>query len=78
MFDGFSILSPSWLWAEMPLTLLLTVLFAWAVARRRLLRVRRAGLTVGDDRRDHRRGDGSGLILRPEMPGVGTRAPQPA
>ena len=41
VFDGFSILSPSWLWAEMPLTLLLTVLFAWAVARRRLLRVRR-------------------------------------
>ena len=41
VFDGFSILSPSWLWVEMPLMLLLTVLFAWAVSGRRLLRVRR-------------------------------------
>jgi hydrogenase-4 component B len=40
-FAGFSILSPSWLWVEMPLMLLLTVLFAWAVSGRRLLRVRR-------------------------------------
>jgi hydrogenase-4 component B len=38
---GFSILSPSWLWVEMPLMLLLIVLFAWAVSGRRLLRVRR-------------------------------------
>ena len=41
VFDGFSILSPSWLWVEMPLMLALTVLFAWAVSGRRLLRVRR-------------------------------------
>ena len=41
VFDGFSILSPSWLWVEMPLMLLLTALFALAVSGRRLLRVRR-------------------------------------
>jgi hypothetical protein len=41
VYAGFSILSPSWLWVEMPLMLLLTVLFAWAVSGRRLLRVRR-------------------------------------
>ena len=41
VFAGFSILSPSWLWVEMPLMLLLIVLFAWAVSGRRLLRVRR-------------------------------------
>jgi hydrogenase-4 component B len=41
VFEGFSILSPSWLWVEMPLMLLLTTLFAWAVSGRRLLRVRR-------------------------------------
>jgi formate hydrogenlyase subunit 3/multisubunit Na+/H+ antiporter MnhD subunit len=41
VFDGFSILSPSWLWVEMPLMLLLTALFTWAVSGRRLLRVRR-------------------------------------
>jgi hydrogenase-4 component B len=41
VFDGFSILSPSWLWVEMPLMLLLIALFAWAVSGRRLLRVRR-------------------------------------
>jgi hydrogenase-4 component B len=41
VFDGFSILSPSWLWVEMPLMLLLTTLFTWAVSGRRLLRVRR-------------------------------------
>jgi hydrogenase-4 component B len=41
VFAGFSILSPSWLWVEMPLMLLLTVLFAWTVSGRRLLRVRR-------------------------------------
>jgi hydrogenase-4 component B len=41
VFAGFSILSPSWLWVEMPLMLLLTVLFAWLVSGRRLLRVRR-------------------------------------
>jgi len=41
VFDGFSILSPSWLWVEMPLMLLLTALFTWVVSGRRLLRVRR-------------------------------------
>jgi hypothetical protein len=41
VFAGFSILSPTWLWVELPLMLLLTVLFAWAVSGRRLLRVRR-------------------------------------
>ncbi len=40
-FAGFSILSPSWLWLEMPVMLLLVALFAWAVSGRRLLRVRR-------------------------------------
>ena len=52
-FAGFSILSPSWLWVEMPLMLLLTVLFAWAVSGRRLLRVRRVpawhSATIGVD-----------------------------
>jgi hypothetical protein len=41
VFAGFSILSPSWLWLEMPLMLLVVVAFAWAVSGRRLLRVRR-------------------------------------
>ena len=41
VFAGFSILSPSWLWVEMPVMLLLVRLFAWAVSGRRLLRVRR-------------------------------------
>ena len=41
VFAGFSILSLSWLWVEMPLMLLLVGLFAWAVSGRRLLRVRR-------------------------------------
>ena len=41
VFAGFSILSPSWLWLEMPVMLLLVGLFAWAVSGRRLLRVRR-------------------------------------
>jgi hydrogenase-4 component B len=41
VFAGFSILSPSWLWLEMPLMLLLVVLFTWAVSGRRLVRVRR-------------------------------------
>ena len=41
VFAGFSILSPSWLWVEMPLMLLLVGLLAWAVSGRRLLRVRR-------------------------------------
>jgi NADH:ubiquinone oxidoreductase subunit 5 (subunit L)/multisubunit Na+/H+ antiporter MnhA subunit len=41
VFAGFSILSPSWLWVELPLMLLLTGLLAWAASGRRLLRVRR-------------------------------------
>jgi hydrogenase-4 component B len=41
VFAGFSILSPSWLWVEMPLMVLLVVVFSWAVSGRRLLRVRR-------------------------------------
>jgi formate hydrogenlyase subunit 3/multisubunit Na+/H+ antiporter MnhD subunit len=41
VFAGFSILSPSWLWLEMPAMLLLVVLFTWTVSGRRLIRVRR-------------------------------------
>jgi hydrogenase-4 component B len=41
VFDGFSILSPSWLWVEMPLMLVLTVALTWALSGRRMLRVRR-------------------------------------
>ena len=41
VFAGFSILSPSWLWVEMPLMLVLVGLLSWAVSGRRLLRVRR-------------------------------------
>ncbi len=57
VFAGFSILSPSWLWVEMPVMLLLVGLFAWAVSGRRLLRVRRVpawrSATIGVE------GDGS-------------------
>ena len=53
VFAGFSILSPSWLWLEMPAMLLLVALFAWAVSGRRLLRVRRVpawrSATIGVD-----------------------------
>ncbi|HEY1914449.1 MAG TPA: proton-conducting transporter membrane subunit [Streptosporangiaceae bacterium] len=52
-FAGFSILSPSWLWLEMPVMLLLVVLLSWAVSGRRLLRVRRVpawrSATIGVD-----------------------------
>jgi hydrogenase-4 component B len=41
VFAGFSILSPSWLWVEMPVMLLVVVAFTWAVSGRRLWRVRR-------------------------------------
>jgi hydrogenase-4 component B len=41
VFAGFSILSPSWLWLEMPVMLVLVGLFTWAVSGRRLFRVRR-------------------------------------
>ena len=78
VFDGFSILSPSWLWVEMPLMLLLTVLFAWAVSGRRLLRVRRVpawrSATIGVE--------GAGLLHRvrlrqPHPPGAGRRPAHP-
>jgi hydrogenase-4 component B len=53
LFAGFSILSPSWLWLEMPLMLLLVVALSWAVSGRRLLRVRRVpawrSATIGVD-----------------------------
>ena len=53
VFAGFSILSPSWLWLEMPVMLLLVVAFSWAVSGRRLLRVRRVpawrSATIGVD-----------------------------
>jgi formate hydrogenlyase subunit 3/multisubunit Na+/H+ antiporter MnhD subunit len=52
-FAGFSILSPSWLWLELPVMLLLVVVFSWAVSGRRLLRVRRVppwrSATIGVD-----------------------------
>ena len=41
VFAGFSILSPSWLWLDIPVMLLLVGLFTWVVSRRRMLRVRR-------------------------------------
>ena len=41
VFAGFSILSPSWLWIEMPIMLVLVVLLAFALSGRRLVRVRR-------------------------------------
>jgi hydrogenase-4 component B len=53
VFAGFSILSPSWLWVEMPVMLLLVVVFSWAVSGRRLFRVRRVpawhSATIGVD-----------------------------
>jgi hydrogenase-4 component B len=53
VFAGFSILSPSWLWVEMPVMLLVVVVFSWAVSGRRLLRVRRVppwrSATIGVD-----------------------------
>ena len=41
VFAGFSILSPSWLWLEIPVMLLVVVLFTWVVSGGRMLRVRR-------------------------------------
>jgi hydrogenase-4 component B len=41
VFAGFSILSPSWLWLEIPAMLLIVLLFSWVVSGRRMLRVRR-------------------------------------
>jgi hydrogenase-4 component B len=56
VFAGFSVLSPSWLWVEMPAMLALVVLLALAASGRRLLRVRRVpawrSATVGVDGAD--------------------------
>jgi hypothetical protein len=41
VFAGFSILSPSWLWIELPVMLALVTVVTFAVSGRRLLRVRR-------------------------------------
>jgi hypothetical protein len=41
VFAGFSILSPSWLWIEIPVMLCLVVLLSLALSGRRMLRVRR-------------------------------------
>jgi hydrogenase-4 component B len=41
VFAGFSILSPSWLWFEIPVMMLVVVLFTWVMSGRRMLRVRR-------------------------------------
>ena len=41
VFAGFSILSPSWLWLELPAMLVLVGAFTWAASGRRMLRVRR-------------------------------------
>ena len=41
VFAGFSILSPSWLWVELPVMLGLVGLLALGLSGRRLLRVRR-------------------------------------
>jgi hydrogenase-4 component B len=41
VFAGFSILSPSWLWIEIPVMLALVVLLTFMLSGRRLVRVRR-------------------------------------
>lgn len=41
VFAGFSILSPSWLWIEIPLMLVVVVLLMLGLSGRRMLRVRR-------------------------------------
>ena len=41
VFAGFSILSPSWLWLEIPSMLLVVALLTWVLSGRRMLRVRR-------------------------------------
>jgi len=41
VFSGFSILSPSWLWIEIPVMLALVGLLTFALSGRRLVRVRR-------------------------------------
>jgi hydrogenase-4 component B len=41
VFAGFSILSPSWLWIEIPVMLALVALLTFGLSGRRMLRVRR-------------------------------------
>jgi len=41
VFDGFSILSPSWLWVEIPAMLVIVTLLTLGLSGRRMLRVRR-------------------------------------
>jgi hydrogenase-4 component B len=56
VFAGFSILSPTWLWIEIPLMLVLVVLLTFALSGRRLVRVRRVpawrSATIGVDGAD--------------------------
>ena len=56
VFSGFSILSPSWLWIEIPVMLALVVLLTFALSGRRLVRVRRVpawrSATIGVDGAD--------------------------
>jgi len=53
VFAGFSILSPSWLWIELPVMLALVTLLVIGLSGRRLLRVRRVpawrSATIGVD-----------------------------
>jgi formate hydrogenlyase subunit 3/multisubunit Na+/H+ antiporter MnhD subunit len=56
VFAGFSILSPSWLWIELPVMFALVTAFTLAVSGRRLLRVRKVpawkSATIGVDGAD--------------------------
>jgi formate hydrogenlyase subunit 3/multisubunit Na+/H+ antiporter MnhD subunit len=56
VFAGFSILSPSWLWIEIPVMLVLAGALTFALSGRRLLRVRRVpawrSATIGVDGAD--------------------------
>jgi formate hydrogenlyase subunit 3/multisubunit Na+/H+ antiporter MnhD subunit len=56
VFPDFSILSPTWLWLEIPAMLVLVTLFTLGVSGRRLLRVRRVpawrSATIGVDGAD--------------------------
>jgi hydrogenase-4 component B len=56
VFAGFSILSPTWLWVELPVMLALVVLLAFVLSGRRLVRVRRVpawrSATIGVDGAD--------------------------
>jgi hydrogenase-4 component B len=56
VFAGFSILSPSWLWIEIPVMLALVILLTFALSGRRLVQVRRVpawrSATIGVDGAD--------------------------